>query len=195
MLDEMDLRAMGARGIAHLALVELETSGPSDLVEILTPIAKYHCTEIGSQAADIGIQVLGGYGYLEEYGLAQILRDVRISRIYEGANGIHALTLATRHLANLQVLDDLTDGEAGLSGMLADWRSAREDMQRLPDPRQLADAFMRLTAELVHQLVWGRIKGNADHHPDKDRVLRLARRASARWIPEFAHFSASREAL
>lgn len=195
MIDEMDLRAMGARGIAHLALVELEANGPSDLVDVMTPIAKYHCTEVGSQAADIGIQVLGGYGYLEEYGLTQILRDVRISRIYEGTNGIHALALATRHLrqgGSLQALDELVGSEADLSDALKDWRFACKGLRQLPDPRPLADDFMRLTSELVHQLVWVRIRDNAHHHPDTDRILRLARRTATRWAPQFAHYCASR---
>ena len=196
MLDEMDLRALGARGIAHLALVELQGAGTSDLVDVLTPIAKYHCTEVGSQAADLGIQVLGGYGYLEEYGMAQILRDVRITRIYEGANGIHALALATRHInleAPVQALDDLVISEPTLNGPLQEWRQAWLEMRTALDARPMADAFMRLTSELVHQFVWARIHKSAGHHKDPERISRLYRRAVTRWTPEFAHYCASRD--
>lgn len=194
MLDEMDLRALGARGIAHLALVQLEKTGASELIDVLTPIAKYHCTEVGSQAADFGIQALGGYGYLEEYGLAQLYRDVRITRIYEGTNGIHALALATRHIKQekpLRALDDLVSSEPTLSGPLEDWRGAWRDMRNRSDARPVADAFMRLTSELVHQFVWVRFEKSADHHGDPERILRLYRRAVTRWKTEFVHYCAS----
>ena len=57
----------------------------------LIPIAKAFSTDIGCRVADIGIQVHGGMGYVEETGVAQILRDVRVTAIYEGTNGIQAI--------------------------------------------------------------------------------------------------------
>jgi alkylation response protein AidB-like acyl-CoA dehydrogenase len=56
------------------------------------------CTEAGMRAAELGTQVLGGYGYLREYRVEQTYRDARITAIYEGANGIHAGALAGRGL-------------------------------------------------------------------------------------------------
>ncbi len=67
-------------------------------VELLTPIVKAWCTDLGVELASLGIQVHGGMGYIEETGAAQHLRDARITPIYEGTNGIQALDLATRKL-------------------------------------------------------------------------------------------------
>jgi alkylation response protein AidB-like acyl-CoA dehydrogenase len=63
---------------------------------LLTPIAKAFSTDIGAEVASLGIQVHGGMGFIEETGAAQHYRDVRISQIYEGTNGIQALDLVTR---------------------------------------------------------------------------------------------------
>ena len=66
----------------------------------LIPIAKAFSTEIGCRVADIGIQVHGGMGYVEETGVAQVLRDVRVTAIYEGTNGIQAIDLIGRKLSD-----------------------------------------------------------------------------------------------
>ncbi len=65
---------------------------------LLTPLAKAFSTDVGVEAADAGIQVHGGMGYMEETGAAQLLRDARILPIYEGTNGIQALDLVHRKL-------------------------------------------------------------------------------------------------
>jgi len=67
-----------------------------ELVELLTPISKAWCTDLGVELASIGLQVHGGMGYVEETGVAQYLRDSRISPIYEGTNGIQAIDLVMR---------------------------------------------------------------------------------------------------
>ncbi|MDZ4737664.1 MAG: acyl-CoA dehydrogenase [Rhodospirillaceae bacterium] len=66
--------------------------------DLLTPIAKAWCTDRGCEIADLGIQVHGGMGYIEESGAAQIYRDARITPIYEGTNGIQAIDLLGRKL-------------------------------------------------------------------------------------------------
>jgi hypothetical protein len=65
-------------------------------VDLLTPVAKAWSTDIGCGAASLGIQVLGGGGYVEESGMAQHFRDSRIGPIYEGTNGIQAIDLVMR---------------------------------------------------------------------------------------------------
>jgi acyl-CoA dehydrogenase len=65
---------------------------------LLTPVAKAFSTDIGNEVASLGVQVFGGMGFIEETGVAQILRDVRIAAIYEGTNGIQAIDLVTRKL-------------------------------------------------------------------------------------------------
>ncbi len=69
-----------------------------DLVQLLTPIVKSYLTDGGFETASTAMQVFGGYGYIEEYGAAQYLRDSRIPLIYEGTNGIQAMDLVGRKL-------------------------------------------------------------------------------------------------
>ncbi len=74
---------------------------------LLTPLAKAFCTDVGVAVADQAIQVFGGMGYVEETGVAQYWRDVRVATIYEGTNGIQAIDLVGRKLAD--------DGEAAVA--------------------------------------------------------------------------------
>jgi alkylation response protein AidB-like acyl-CoA dehydrogenase len=67
-------------------------------VELLTPVLKAWCTELGQEIASTGVQVHGGMGFIEETGAAQFLRDARISTIYEGTTGIQAADLVGRKL-------------------------------------------------------------------------------------------------
>jgi len=78
----------------HQDLAEREAR--RELVELLTPISKAWCTDLGVELASAGLQVHGGMGYVEETGVAQYLRDSRISPIYEGTNGIQAIDLVMR---------------------------------------------------------------------------------------------------
>jgi len=73
-----------------------EREARRELVELLTPISKAWCTDLGVELASVGLQVHGGMGYVEETGVAQYLRDSRISPIYEGTNGIQAIDLVMR---------------------------------------------------------------------------------------------------
>jgi len=70
----------------------------SDRAELFTPISKAWSTDLGVEMASLGIQIHGGYGYIEETGAAQIFRDSRISPIYEGTNGIQAIDLVGRKI-------------------------------------------------------------------------------------------------
>jgi alkylation response protein AidB-like acyl-CoA dehydrogenase len=78
----------------HHDLAEREAR--QELVELLTPVSKAWCTDLGVELASVGLQVHGGMGYVEETGVAQYLRDSRISPIYEGTNGIQAIDLVMR---------------------------------------------------------------------------------------------------
>lgn len=64
----------------------------------LTPILKAFLTELGSEAANHGVQIFGGHGYIKEWGMEQIVRDNRISTLYEGTTGIQALDLVGRKI-------------------------------------------------------------------------------------------------
>ena len=93
----------------------------AERAELLTPISKAWCTDLGVEMASVGIQVHGGYGYIEETGAAQHLRDSRISPIYEGTNGIQAMDLVGRKLPMREggVMGDLLAEIAGTVGDLA----------------------------------------------------------------------------
>ncbi|MGE6790549.1 acyl-CoA dehydrogenase C-terminal domain-containing protein [Pseudomonas guineae] len=69
-----------------------------DLVQLLTPVVKAFLTDEGFNCANAGLQVLGGSGYTEDWGIEQLVRDARITLIYEGTNGIQALDLVGRKL-------------------------------------------------------------------------------------------------
>jgi hypothetical protein len=68
-------------------------------LEILTPLVKAWSSDEAFKVAEIGVQVHGGYGYIREYGMEQILRDAKIGSIYEGTNGVQALDLLGRKMA------------------------------------------------------------------------------------------------
>ncbi len=69
-----------------------------DLVGLLTPVVKGFFTDAGSEVCNLCLQVFGGHGYIREWGMEQLVRDVRITQIYEGTNGVQALDLVGRKL-------------------------------------------------------------------------------------------------
>jgi alkylation response protein AidB-like acyl-CoA dehydrogenase len=70
----------------------------TDFVALMTPVVKALFTDLGFEAASLGVQVYGGHGYIAESGVEQYVRDARIAMIYEGTNGIQALDLVGRKL-------------------------------------------------------------------------------------------------
>ncbi|MBF9030019.1 acyl-CoA dehydrogenase [Rhodobacterales bacterium HKCCE3408] len=182
MLDEQRHLAMGMRALCHIAAVALETGDAPDLVEFLTPLCKVLGSEAGIRAADLGIQILGGYGYLEEYGIAQVWRDARITAIYEGANGIHERSLATRGLrpgggadAFAALMAELGQGDPHLDARLADWQALCDDLRAADDATPRAHAFAKATKRLALDAAWCRIAAVADAHPEPEEIRRLAR--------------------
>ncbi len=83
-----------------------------DVLSFLTPISKAMLTELAIECTSHGIQVLGGHGYVREWGLEQLMRDARITTIYEGTTQIQALDLLGRKIMGQQA--------AGLRHFLAD---------------------------------------------------------------------------
>ena len=75
--------------------IEMQKRG-AELVALLTPIAKAFLTDVGLESTIHGQQVFGGHGYVREWGQEQLIRDCRITQIYEGTNGIQSLDLAGR---------------------------------------------------------------------------------------------------
>ena len=75
---------------------EEERKAADELLGFLTPIAKAFLTETGLEATNHGVQVYGGHGFIQEWGMEQLVRDTRISTLYEGTTGIQALDLLGR---------------------------------------------------------------------------------------------------
>ena len=66
------------------------------LLGLLTPIVKAFLTEVGFECTNEGVQIFGGHGFIKEWGMEQLVRDARITRLYEGTTGIQALDLLGR---------------------------------------------------------------------------------------------------
>lgn len=94
------LALLAARGIdlyRHHASHETRQD-QQHFVDLLIPVIKAHSTNLGFEIASLSMQVHGGVGYIEETGISQLLRDVRVAMIYEGTNGIQAKDLAGRKI-------------------------------------------------------------------------------------------------
>ena len=107
MLLEAKVNNEGCRALAAwtgILLDQMHSDNPSvsepatALVALFTPIIKAHFTDLACETASTCMQVMGGAGYCSEYGVEQFYRDVRISKIWEGTNGIQALDLAGRKI-------------------------------------------------------------------------------------------------
>ncbi len=97
--------------------------------DLLTPIVKGWCTEMGQVLTSLALQVHGGMGYVEETGVAQHYRDVRITTIYEGTTGIQANDLMGRKT--------LRDGGAAFRELLADMQITLNELEALGDELQI----------------------------------------------------------
>ncbi|MDF9617172.1 acyl-CoA dehydrogenase C-terminal domain-containing protein [Pseudomonas entomophila] len=106
MLLTMKAQIEGGRAFSTYVAMQLDSAKYSEdaatrkrseeLVALLTPVAKAFLTDLGLECTVHGQQVFGGHGYIREWGQEQLVRDVRITQIYEGTNGIQALDLMGR---------------------------------------------------------------------------------------------------
>ncbi|MEW6634545.1 MAG: acyl-CoA dehydrogenase [Pseudomonadota bacterium] len=85
--------------VAHRSGDDKDRQAADDYTGLMTPVVKGVLTDKGFDHAVMAQQVFGGHGYIEEHGMSQFVRDARIAMIYEGANGIQALDLVGRKLA------------------------------------------------------------------------------------------------
>jgi alkylation response protein AidB-like acyl-CoA dehydrogenase len=119
--------------IIHGGQTEEERQAADDLLGLLTPVIKGYGTDKGYDVATNAQQVYGGHGYVGEWGMEQYVRDARITMIYEGANGVQAMDLVGRKLAqnggrSVQAFFKLVDDEcaAAKSGAMADFAERLE---------------------------------------------------------------------
>ena len=140
MLATMKADTYAARGITMLNAVAIDMAHATGddvwtaRAAFLTPIGKAFGSDVGCEVSALGIQVHGGMGFIEETGAAQYARDVRVTTIYEGTNGIQAMDLVARKLmdggdAAFRLLDEveaLADDAKATYPALAEavWQSA-----------------------------------------------------------------------
>ena len=147
----------GCRMLGYFTAMQLDTAlhgegaeqqKADQLVALLTPICKGFFTERGSEVADLGIQCFGGHGYIREHGMEQIARDVRITRIYEGTNGIQAIDLMRRKIigSERRLLDLLLEEINGFCAANADHQQAGELVGKAA---QVAAQWSELTDQLI----------------------------------------------
>jgi len=153
MLMRMKAQTMAARALVYLAAAQVDRANAGDtaaraLLDLLTPLAKAHGTDIGCEVTSIGIQVHGGMGYIEETGAAQHFRDARITPIYEGTNGIQAADLVGRKL-NM-------DGGATLTTLLARMKADAQDAGLIA----LIDACAEVTQHMLASDMDDRLAGS-----------------------------------
>ena len=150
MLLTMKAQIQAARGLCYSAAAALDIAHHSDgdqaaaaqtRADLLTPIVKAWCSDMAIEVTSIAVQVLGGMGFVEDAAAAQCYRDVRITAIYEGTNGIQAQDLMGRKV--------LKDGGRALDGLLAEMRVAAAALDR-GDVRAaaLGDSLTQGIAEL-----------------------------------------------
>ena len=112
MLLEMEAHVVAMRGLCIAAGACMDQAGDAQearlrdhsrsLVDLLTPLVKGWCTEVAQQVTHSALQVHGGMGFIEETGIAQLVRDARITTIYEGTTGIQANDFLFRKLLGKQ---------------------------------------------------------------------------------------------
>ena len=117
-----------------------------DLVVLLTPVVKGFFTDVGSEACNLCLQVFGGHGYIAENGMEQLVRDVRISQLYEGTNGIQALDLVVRKLP-------MKDG-AVVSAYFAMIRAAIDACRENPQLAEFTEPFAGALDDLRELTSW-----------------------------------------
>ena len=148
MLATMKADTFAARAIAMACAVAIDMNTATGDAEwraraaFLTPIAKAFGTDTGIRVAELGVQVHGGMGFIEETGAAQYSRDVRVTTIYEGTNGIQSMDLVGRKL--------MDGGEAAyklLDEIEANAEAARATLPELAEPVWQATETLRETTE------------------------------------------------
>ncbi len=131
-----------------------DAQGWNERVEILTPVAKAWCTDVGVEVTSTALQVFGGMGFIEESGVSQHFRDQRITPIYEGTNGIQAMDLVGRKLP--------IRGGAAFADLVAEMRQVVTDLEGVEGLEASRAALEAAFAELDTATQWIMEHGIAD---------------------------------
>jgi len=132
--------------LSHKSPDEKIREESDDLMSLLTPVVKGHLTDRGFALAVEAQQVYGGHGYIDEWGMGQFVRDARIAMIYEGANGVQALDLVGRKLAQ--------NGGRAVFAFLAELATFIETQKNDEDLAPLVKALEVSRADLEAATMW-----------------------------------------
>ncbi|MFA6207447.1 MAG: acyl-CoA dehydrogenase, partial [Methylocystis sp.] len=177
---------------AHRDSDPARAAAAHERASLLTPVAKAFSTDIANETTSLAVQVFGGMGYIEETGVARLMRDARICAIYEGTNGIQAIDLVTRKIRGgdgVALAREIDDMRAIASEADVAREALRESVEALAQasaflPKaELAGALAGATPYLrlfalargATLLVKGAKRAQRDAHPNTARYAALAR--------------------
>ena len=204
MLAEMKAETFAARAIALACAVAIDMARATDNAShtaraaLLTPIAKAYGTDTGLRVAQLGVQVHGGAGFIEGAGAAQFARDVRITQIYEGTNGIQAMDLVGRKMmdngeAAFRLFDEMEDTAEAARGALPDLATpvwdATEALREATEALLTQEMNDRNAGAVPYLAAFARVLGSHYHlkaamaDPAREPLARFAIR---RLLPEHA---------
>ncbi|MCY1350831.1 Butyryl-CoA dehydrogenase [compost metagenome] len=140
---------------SHTGTSEQQRREAAELLDLLTPVVKSYPSRYGLLASEIGVQVLGGSGYIREYPLEQLYRDNRLNPIHEGTEGIHGIDLLGRKLG--------PRGGDGYRQYLAQVRACLQQAAGDPECAPLAAALGQALdlVERVTSALQGQVKADA----------------------------------
>ena len=140
--------------LSRKAQTEEERQAADDLISVLTPVIKGYLTDRGFETAVNSQQVFGGHGYIREWGMEQFVRDARIAQIYEGTNGIQAMDLVGRKLAQ--------NGGRGIRSLFELIGRDIAEAKAGGDPAGIADPLDKALQHLQGATLWLAQHGMAD---------------------------------
>src|ERR1700761_1211957 len=207
------LRALGAWTTLHMTSAQstrpdAEIAG--HLADLMTPVLKAFGTDMGFEAANLGMQCYGGHGYIRDNGVEQFVRDARINQVYEGANGVQAMDLVGRKLgrkggaAPMALFGALTtwisenEGDEKMALYVKGVKRGTETLQAatmwlaangLKNPNDAgagATDYLRLMGITMLALMWGRmakVSVGKDDQLHKEKLM-CARYWMERMVPE-----------
>ena len=204
MLATMRAEVFAARSIALSCAVAIDLATATGSPEwqaraaLLTPIAKAYGTDIGCEVAHQGVQIHGGMGFIEETGAAQFSRDARITPIYEGTNGIQAMDLVARKMADggeaaFRLIDEVERSaeaaRATLTDLAGDVWTAAEALRDATEALVAQPLNDRYAGAVPYLRAFARVLGGHAHlkaaMADRSREP-LARVMIKRLLPEHA---------
>lgn len=160
--QQMDIERFGDDTSKHTA---------KNVISFLTPIVKGFMTDMATEMSNLGVQVYGGHGFIREWGMEQLVRDARITQLYEGTNGIQALDLISRKLARdkgtmledtfalfTSKIEQMNDAaaKAQAADLLKEWFDTARELkkQNAVDLSGTAYDFMHYSAYCLLGVIW-----------------------------------------